>query len=118
MIQALKDDWDSRKNQFDKPGEAFWEARIDGQLVGVCGLNRDPYESDDSIGRIRRMYVSVEFRRIGAGRALVETALQHATNHFQTVQVRSQSDADQFYVAVGFQSVTDNPVVSHRIRFA
>ena len=35
----------------------------EGRLVGVCGLNVDPYLDDPSVGRVRHLYVLVAARR-------------------------------------------------------
>jgi GNAT superfamily N-acetyltransferase len=116
MIQRLSDEWASGKNCFDLRGEAFWEARISDRLVGVCGLNQDPYSGNRSIGRIRRMYISAEHRRLGAGHSLVEQAIQHASGHFQTIRLRSTAVANRFYEAVGFEKVNGNPEVTHQMK--
>lgn len=116
MIQRLKDDWESESNSFSKSGEAFWEVRHDGKLIGVGGLNQDPYADDSAVARIRRMYVSKSNRLSGAGRLLVERALVHANDRFHTVRVRSTPDATLFYEALGFTRVTQIPNATHEIK--
>lgn len=117
MIQRMKDDWESGRNRFSKSGEAIWEVRRDGKLIGVGGLNQDPYSKLSSIGRVRRMYVSKDKRRTGAGRVLVEHALKHAVSHFRSVRVRSTPEAELFYDALGFSRTDNVPDVTHELHF-
>ena len=72
FIGRLCDEWVSGTNRFSAPGEALFVAAVGGQVVGVCGLNSDPYAHDPRIGRVRRLYVSRAHRHSGVGRALLE----------------------------------------------
>ena len=117
MLQRLKDEWESGRNRFSLRDEAIWEARLDGQLIGVCGLNRDPYIDDSSIGRIRHLYVTKYKRRAGIGRTLVEHALRHAEGRFQIVRLRAgQPPADLFYDVLGFARTPSEPESTHAMR--
>jgi N-acetylglutamate synthase-like GNAT family acetyltransferase len=114
-IQWLKEQWRDGSNQFSQPGEAFYVARIDGRLVGVCGLNRDPYVKESSSGRLRRLYVLPDFRRKGIGRRLVLCALEEARPHFAVVNLRTFDDESAaFFEAIGFQKVENNEGLTHR----
>ncbi len=84
-VERLRDDWLSGRNRFDGPGEAFFVASVDGRMVGVCGLNVDPYVNDPSVGRVRRLYVAPDARRRGAGRALVAAVIGEARVSFRKV---------------------------------
>src|SRR6266536_5947889 len=42
-LARLVDDWDAGRNRFDRPGEALFIATDGGAVVGVCGLNIEPY---------------------------------------------------------------------------
>jgi len=75
-------------------------------IVGVCGLNRDPYVDDPSIGRVRHLYVSPSHRRQGIGRALVRTVMDAASDRFRMLRLRTTPVAGSFYGALGFQSVS------------
>jgi GNAT superfamily N-acetyltransferase len=85
FLARLRSDWHAGANRFGGAGEAFFTARRQGSLVGVCGLNVDPYAGDPAIGRLRRLYVTIRSRRHGVGRALVSAALAHARPHFTRV---------------------------------
>jgi len=50
-MQGLRDDWETGANRFSKPGEAFYMARIEGRLMGVRGVNQDPFVDDASSGK-------------------------------------------------------------------
>src|SRR3989442_1637640 len=70
FVRRLVEEWGTGANRFDRSGEALFAARVDGELVGVCGLNIDPYAANDRIGRLRHLYVRSAFRRRG-GRSFV-----------------------------------------------
>src|SRR5262249_19241348 len=96
--------WASGANRFDRPGEALLGARIDGQLVGVCGLNVDPYAADDRIGRVRHLYVLVSCRRLGIGRRLVEDVIAGARDRFDALRLSpTNPPAARLYEALGFR---------------
>jgi hypothetical protein len=56
-IHRLIYDWEAGHNRFNRPGDALFAAEQNNCLVGVCGLNNDPYCTDSTIGRVRRLYV-------------------------------------------------------------
>ena len=88
-MQRMREDWDSGTNRFDRPGEVLYEARVGARLVGICGLNRDPYEQADDVGRLRHLYVDPKFRRRGVGRLLVSTIVKVAFCCFVRVRLRT-----------------------------
>jgi GNAT superfamily N-acetyltransferase len=112
FMERLCGDWVSGANRFDNSGEALFLAVADSQVVGVCGLNRDPYAHDPRIGRIRRLYVLTAYRRHGVGRALVDAVVAHARGHFDLLRVRTEA-ADKFYTAHGFQREVSGAEATH-----
>ena len=78
MVRRLVDEWETGANRFDRPGEGLFGAWLDGQLVGVCGLNIDPYAGNEHTGRVRHLYVLAAFRRRGIGRRLVLQIMEAA----------------------------------------
>jgi GNAT superfamily N-acetyltransferase len=112
FIERLCEEWASGSNRFNAPGEALFAAISNGQVVGTCGLNRDPYASDPRIGRVRRLYVAPAQRRHGVGRALLETVVTHARRHFSLLRVRSEA-ASEFYTAQGFRRIASDKDVTH-----
>lgn len=118
LVERLVDEWDDGSNRFDRPGETALEARLGSRLVGVGGLNRDPYIDDARVGRIRHLYVSPDVRGIGVGRVLVMTLVDHARSTFDRVRLRTTgSGAADFYGALGFEETPSESDSTHQIRF-
>jgi GNAT superfamily N-acetyltransferase len=116
FLERLREDWASGANRFDKAGEAFFVGQVARELAGVCGLNRDPYSGDPSIGRLRRLYVSPGLRRRGVARCLVARALSLAREHYAAVRIRTDNpSAALFYEALGFIPTT-SPQATHELR--
>jgi GNAT superfamily N-acetyltransferase len=104
FIRRLVDDYASGANRFEAPGEALYGAYYPG-LVGICGLNCDPYLSDPDVGRVRHLYVLHVYRRAGIGRSFIETLIADARRHFRLLVLRTTNqEADRFYHALGFSS--------------
>jgi len=84
----------------------------------VCGLNRDPYLRDATVGRVRHLYVAVDHRRRGIGTELVSAVMSLARGHFARLRLRTDSpDADEFYLSLGFMPVTGELACSHQLVF-
>ena len=52
FVTRLVNDWASGVNRFDAPGEHLMAAVRNGLVLGVCGLNRDPYTAETGVGRL------------------------------------------------------------------
>ncbi len=103
FLRRLREEWSTARERFDCPGEAFFTARIQGRLVGVCGLSRDPYTGQADVGRVRRLYVLPGFRGQGVGKRLVEAVLEAARPHFTLLSLRTDNPvAARFYEGLGF----------------
>jgi GNAT superfamily N-acetyltransferase len=117
MVAQLISEWKEGVNRFDRPGECLYSAVIDGRLVGVCGLNRDPFVTEPDVGRVRRLYVAGDFRRRGVASALVARVLIDARASFQTLHVRTyDSMARAFYGSQGFAEVEGDAYYTHERR--
>ncbi len=115
-LSRLLDEWQSGRNRFDQPGEAIFIANDNGKIVGVCGLNRDPYLGDPTVGRVRHLYVALDHRRNGIGTRLVRAVMGVAMGSFTRVRVRTDSpDADVFYRSLGFMRFADEAACSHQV---
>ena len=118
FLARLAADWASGANSFNRPGECLLGVFVDGELVGVGGLNIDPYLQQADIGRVRHLYVRARWRRQGVGRLLVDRLLGAAQGFFDQVRLRTDGDvAADFYVRCGFSPV-ENPTASHLLNFA
>ncbi|QDT22062.1 GNAT family N-acetyltransferase [Gimesia chilikensis] len=114
MLDRLQQEWREGINRFDREGECVLIAVGEDRIVGVCGLNRDPYCSLKDIGRVRRLYVASGVRRRGVGRLLVEAIQQRCPGVFQQLRLRTNSSAaSTFYQALGFRPVEDEPDCTH-----
>jgi GNAT superfamily N-acetyltransferase len=118
FVRRLADEWTSSVNRFDQPGEALFGAWAAGRLVGVCGLNIDPYATDGSIGRVRHLYVLEEFRRLGVGRRLMEAVMAAARGRFTLLRLRTEiALAAAFYEKLGFSPQAGVPACTHTLQW-
>lgn len=102
FADRLVRDWESGQNCFDEPGEVFFGAYLDEQLVGFGGLNRDPYLNAPEIGRVRHVYVAPKHRNLGIGTQLIGRILESAPQTFTEIRLRTK-DAGSFYERLGFR---------------
>jgi GNAT superfamily N-acetyltransferase len=108
IARRLIDDWAAGANRFDRPGEALFGASMADRLVGVCGLNIDPYARDPRIGRVRHLYVLTACRRHGVGRQLVARVIELAADRFDSLRLRtSNPEAARLYEAAGFRACAE-----------
>lgn len=108
FMRRLRDEWVSGSNRFDRSGEKLMTARVGDRLVGVGGLNRDPYAQAPGIGRLRHLYVARDARCRGVGALLVRAILAGADAHFTLIRLRTDSvEAAAFYARLGFQGTND-----------
>lgn len=106
FIARLEREWFNGSNRFDGLGEVLLGAFIDERLIGIGGLNRDPYAESCKIGRIRHVFVLKMYRRGGVGEALVQKLLITAQREFHEVRLRSDtSSASNFYGRCGFDRI-------------
>ncbi|WP_051621053.1 GNAT family N-acetyltransferase [Paenibacillus sp. UNC451MF] len=113
-LQRLVNDYESARNTFDKQGEAIFIAYHQGKVVGVCGLNQDPYAKENKVGRVRRMYVSSGSRRLGIGRLLMDAVISEARRHYSLLVLKTDNPgADLFYRSLGFVADTPSAHYSH-----
>ena len=111
FMPRLERAWQSGENRFDRAGESLLCARVDSKLVGVCGLNVDPFAGDPGVGRVRHLYVSPEFRRRGVGTRLASEIVALAKENFAFLRLRTQQAAS-FYERLGFERCED-PDATH-----
>ena len=116
FIESLTRRWNDGSDRYSLEGEIFVAAFDGDDLLGVGGLNRDPYLNDGS-GRLRHVYIREAARGRGVGRQLVDHLLDHAQLHFPRVRLRAaDTAAGQFYDAIGFRRMQD-PTATHYLNF-
>ena len=104
FVRRLAAEWVSGHNRFDRPGEALFGAGLDSLLVGVCGLNVDPYADHARVGRMRHLYVLTAHRRLGVGRQLVGAVVAAAHGPFTTLRLSTTNPAAaRLYESLGFR---------------
>ncbi|WP_084158352.1 MULTISPECIES: GNAT family N-acetyltransferase [Exiguobacterium] len=118
MLDRLVNDFRDGRNRFDQPGECLLGVFDDsGNLLGIGGLNQDPYSPGLPVGRLRRFYILPDYRRQGIGRRLANALLLEAKWTFLTVILRTYTmQGAQFYESLGFIPY-DTSTSSHVIRF-
>ncbi|MFJ7729657.1 GNAT family N-acetyltransferase, partial [Neobacillus sp. NPDC097160] len=68
FVERLVNDYKNSSNTFNHSEEGlFGVFNEEGVIVAISGLNKDPFSNEQSIGRLRRFYVSKEYRRNGIG---------------------------------------------------
>lgn len=119
LVRRLVDEWATGANRFDRLGEGLFGAWVDGQLVGVCGLNVDPYTGEARVGRVRHLYVLSPFRRRGVGRRLIAEVVAAARGPFDTLRLRTQNpEAARLYEALGFRRSDQTAECTHLMDLA
>jgi GNAT superfamily N-acetyltransferase len=116
FIQKTIADWENGANRFAKPGEKLWGLFAENELIGIGGLNRDPYVGATNIGRVRHLYILKSHRRKGYATMLLLHIIAEAKPHFTLLRLfTDQETAGQFYETLGFEKIS-GPKVSHQLR--
>ena len=103
FLIRLINEYKNKINVFNKTGECLYGVFQGDMLIGVGGLNEDPYTKDNKIGRLRRFYISRDYRRIGLGNLLLNQLLCHAEKYFEVIVLHTDTkQGDVFYTANGF----------------
>lgn len=113
-VARLVDDFAAGENRFTQPGEALFVYYAGTQLVGVGGVNQDPYDRRPYAGRIRRVYVHPDYRRQRVASALMAALEQHAREYFESLNLFTTSpEADRFYRQLGYSRQYNAHKISH-----
>jgi GNAT superfamily N-acetyltransferase len=109
FLTTLEQEWHTGANRFADRGEGLFGGFDGPELIAIGGLNRDPFLNDPAVGRIRRVYVRADSRRLGAGTQLVKLLLAEARPHFLHVRLRAVTpDAARLYETLGFRPIADS----------
>ena len=116
FVRRLVEEWRSGANRFDRPGEVLFAARSGDDVIGVCGLNVDPYAQDPRTGRVRHLYVLALHRRAGVGEQLVADIIEMARSRFSRLHLHTTSTAAaRLYERLGFRPTPGAPHHSHAL---
>ncbi len=115
FMERLVREWAGGVNRFARDGEVLLMVEVGGETVACGGITRQ----GGSVGRLRRVYVDPKFRRLGVGRALVETLVESAGESFEVLVLYTDNpSAGRFYERLGFipEEPTSTPDgASHRL---
>jgi GNAT superfamily N-acetyltransferase len=116
MLDRLIADWDDGSNRFDAPGELVLAAWRGTRLVGLGGLNVDPW-AGPHVGRVRRLFVHPDQRREGLGGRLLRAIGDAADAHgFDELRLRTNTERGAaFFESQGFERI-DDPEATHARR--
>jgi len=118
FVRRVVDEWASGANRFTRPGEALLGSFLDGRLVGICGLTKDPYQDDDTVGRLRNLYVLPGCRGRGIGAALARRIIELAESSFRILRLRAATaEAAALYERLGFAATSELENCTHVVRF-
>lgn len=118
FIRRVVNEWESGANRFTGRGEALLGHFVGGCLVGICGLSKDPYLSDATVGRLRNLYVLPGHRGQSIGAALTRRVIELAESAFRVLRLRAATPrAAALYERLGFTATTELENCTHVIRF-
>ena len=93
----------------------MWGVVLGTELIGIGGLNRDPYTKDANTGRVRHLYIMQAHRLKGYATLLMNVIINNARAHFTSLRLFTDNPfAAEFYEKLGFQNVNSYKV-SHSL---
>lgn len=108
FIQKTIDEWKNGTNTFSKEGEKLWGMVIDDRLIGVGGLNRDPYSDNPAMGRVRHVYIAKEYRGKGLSKILMKLIIERAKEYFSSLRLATGNPiAAALYESLGFEKIDE-----------
>lgn len=114
FLFRLVADYESGANRFERSGEALFGLFDAPALIGIGGLNIDPYRADPRVGRVRHLYIAHQWREHGMGKLLVNAIIAEARKQFHLLTLRTDTtQAAAFYEALGFHRAVANTNDSH-----
>jgi len=119
FVERLINDYKNGSNTFNNFGEGlFGVFNEECVLVAIGGLNKDPFSNGQYIGRLRRFYVSREYRRNGVGSLMVKRIIEEAKKYYKILVLHTDTEqADKFYSHIGFSKGNLYPNSSHFMEF-
>ncbi|MDT3498603.1 GNAT family N-acetyltransferase [Bacillus toyonensis] len=103
FLIKLINEYENKINVFKKTGECLYGIFQGNMLIGIGGLNQDPFTGDNKIGRLRRFYIAKNYRGKGLGRLLLDRIISDAKKYFTIVVLNTDTEqGDKFYTSGGF----------------
>jgi GNAT superfamily N-acetyltransferase len=118
FLDRLVNEYKNGTNNFNKPSEALYGVYThEGILIGIGGLNIDPYTKGQKVGRVRRFYISKKIRRKGIGQFLLNKIVNEAKGNFDVLVLYTDTpQASQFYTSFGFLKNSLYPKATHMMK--
>ncbi|USK52554.1 GNAT family N-acetyltransferase [Bacillus sp. CMF12] len=115
FLARLVNDYENGTNKFNKPGESLYGLfNKEAVLIAIGGLNIDPFSNDEKVGRLRRFYVSKDYRRNGLGKLLLNQIIYDAKHFYKVLVLHTDTEqGDKFYTSLGFSKENIYPNSTH-----
>jgi GNAT superfamily N-acetyltransferase len=114
FLRRLEHQWKEESNRFALQGESLYRVIQGADLIGIGGINKDPFANSERVGRVRRFYVKKSHRNKGVGSMLLQHILLNHWEYFEEVRLRTYSnDASKFYLSQGFQEALNEENYTH-----
>jgi ribosomal protein S18 acetylase RimI-like enzyme len=118
FVRRVVNEWESGANRFTGKGEALVGYFVGDRLVAICGLTRDPYQNEATVGRLRNLYVLPEYRRRSIGAVLTRRVIELAESAYRVLRLRAATPrAAALYERLGFTATAELENCTHVIRF-
>lgn len=113
VVSKLISSWSDNESFFGGRGEGLWIARTteSGEVIGVGGITICPTFTESR--RVRRFYISPEWRRRGVATALANKCIERAKSagvSTVTCHAAASAMAPSFWESVGFEPVADSDI--------
>jgi putative acetyltransferase len=104
-FQNFDDELNRLQEMYSEPTGGLILASIDNKVIGVAGIRK--FESKDC--ELKRMYVNNEYRNLGIGKILLESAIELAKKlHYNKLKLDTlgfMKSAIKLYEAYGFMEI-------------
>ena len=113
VVSKLISSWSDSKSFFGDRGEGLWIARTteSGEVIGVGGITICPTLPE--CRRVRRFYISPQWRRCGVATALANQCIERAKSAgvlTVTCHAAASALAPRFWESIGFEPVADSDI--------
>jgi GNAT superfamily N-acetyltransferase len=113
VVSKLISSWSVSKAFFGDRGEGLWIARTteSGEVIGVGGITICP--TLPGCRRVRRFYISPQWRRCGVATALANQCIERAKSAgvlTVTCHAAASAMAPRFWESIGFEPVEDSDI--------